>query len=549
MKSVFYKIFTPVILTLICSAPILIFTQSCSKTTNRFIRVNPEDNFFTLDYTDDYKFNEVFNYKVSAQPNVPSGEKTVGIVSDEVLRRFLSEKFYNNKMTPFPEWSPTGGCDSFNSFNPETNSWNFSRNFDYWYNLNELDPDYKDVMWDSPTEEFTLNQDFDWHDRPASALVHTNPKKSLTIDNKQGTVIPKHLPVESVSTVYLPFFYGDYSDPNKDPNNWWKMAPYWAFDGMNKNGVSISINVSGNCQLTRQFSYENYDNFNYDKINLNSFTFVRLILDYAKDVDDALFLMNNFYLNDMQFEENEPIHYQISDKTGDSAIVEYVEGFGCPSVVVRGEDVANGGERHIQYFEHTIWDSETDYVEGDVIQLSDTDYTYFECIADVDASGGPMPSPSGDSTHWLDVTWTPDYVDYVVNIPADTATNYEIAGKGKYFLINENFNLYNITGAFDELPFDTWVEVDQYCLDEQQEYKINLSEVFGRYYEVKKLLEACGGLTANPMSILEATRMYYWNSWSVVYDLNNFTTELVYMQQYESLTNKTPYVFDANYFN
>jgi penicillin V acylase-like amidase (Ntn superfamily) len=113
---------------------------------------------------------------------------------------------------------------------------------------------------------------------------------------------------------------------------------------MNKAGVSCSINVSGNAQMTHQMDFNSEDNLNYNKINLNSFAFVRLILDYATSVVDALSLMENFYLNDLNFEENEPIHYQISDKTGDSAIVEFAEGFGSPTIIVRGEDVANGGE-------------------------------------------------------------------------------------------------------------------------------------------------------------------------------------------------------------
>jgi hypothetical protein len=37
-----------------------------------------------------------------------------------------------------------------------------------------------------------------------------------------------------------------------------------------------------------------------------------------------------------------------------------------------------------------------------------------------------------------------------ITIPQDETTDYEIAGTGKYFLINENFNLYNLTGGFDE---------------------------------------------------------------------------------------------------
>jgi penicillin V acylase-like amidase (Ntn superfamily) len=109
---------------------------------------------------------------------------------------------------------------------------------------------------------------------------------------------------------------------------------------MNKNGVSISINVSGNAQTTHQKSPDDFDTANHDKINLNSFALVRMILDYAQNLDDALELMSNFYLNDLSFESAEPIHYQISDKSGNSAIVEFEEGYVMPSIIMTGDIVA-----------------------------------------------------------------------------------------------------------------------------------------------------------------------------------------------------------------
>jgi hypothetical protein len=145
---------------------------------------------------------------------------------------------------------------------------------------------------------------------------------------------------------------------------------------MNKNGVSISINVSGNAENTHQ---KHIETLNYKKINLNSFAFVRLVLDYAKDVKDALELMNQFYLNDMSFEYNEPIHYQITDKTGASVIVEFKEGFTMPTIVMYPEAVAKADKEH----------------------------------------------------------------------------KYDIMGKNKRFIINENFNLNNLDANFGEAKFDS----------------------------------------------------------------------------------------------
>jgi hypothetical protein len=122
-------------------------------------------------------------------------------------------------------------------------------------------------------------------------------------------------------------------------------------------------------------------------------------------------------------------------------------------------------------------------------------------------------------------------------------------------LINENFNLYNLTGGFDEDVCEDWQNVHDYYIAFGRQYKINWGEDFVRYYAVAKELEEVNGVVDNdfaiesgqthgPMAILESTRMYKWNTWSVVYDLNNFSTELVYMQQY----NKDSYKFSSNYF-
>jgi hypothetical protein len=104
-----------------------------------------------------------------------------------------------------------------------------------------------------------------------------------------------------------------------------------------------------------------------------------MVLDYAKDLEDAIDLMNNFYLNDLSFENDEPIHYQISDKTGNSVIVEFEEGYVMPSIIMTGDEVA----------------------------IDDDDY------------------------------------------------NYSITGTGKKFLINENFNLNNLSGEMETDRFNT----------------------------------------------------------------------------------------------
>jgi hypothetical protein len=165
---------------------------------------------------------------------------------------------------------------------------------------------------------------------------------------------------------------------------------------MNKNGVAIAINVSGNLAQTNQANVEDYDSFNYDRVNLNSFGFVRLILDYAQSVEDAVELAQNFYLHDSLFEVNEPIHFQITDNSGDSVIIEFKEEYGFPSIVVRPEYVAKGTANT------TI--AQTPYVKD---YLNDT---------------------------------------LGIVIPGDLTNDYAVTGKDKFFQINENFNHYDLRG-------------------------------------------------------------------------------------------------------
>jgi hypothetical protein len=81
------------------ATPMLCINSGCSK-TNRFKQVNSQDNFFTLDYKNDYHFDDLLNFEAST--TTPDVDKRKGVTSDEALRRFLSHEFYNDKLVPMP---------------------------------------------------------------------------------------------------------------------------------------------------------------------------------------------------------------------------------------------------------------------------------------------------------------------------------------------------------------------------------------------------------------------------------------------------------------
>jgi predicted choloylglycine hydrolase len=88
-------------------------------------------------------------------------------------------------------------------------------------------------------------------------------------------------------------------------------APYATIDGMNECGVAIAQNA-----VPRR-------NFPKDpnKPTLLNSQIVRLVLDYAKDVDEALDLIRQYNID---FADT-CVHFHIADVSGNSAVVEYMD--------------------------------------------------------------------------------------------------------------------------------------------------------------------------------------------------------------------------------
>ena len=89
-------------------------------------------------------------------------------------------------------------------------------------------------------------------------------------------------------------------------------APYYAMDGMNRHGVAVSDMSVG--------SAEPPVDPKHPAIILS--TLERIILDYAKDADEAVELVRAFNVHFVQERE----HLMIADATGRSRIVEFING-------------------------------------------------------------------------------------------------------------------------------------------------------------------------------------------------------------------------------
>jgi len=120
----------------------------------------------------------------------------------------------------------------------------------------------------------------------------------------------------SVSTVNLSFAgYGEHHLPaGMNINSFLTLAaPYLPFDGMNEKGVAIALLAVPQADMPSDPG----------KVTLNTTTIIRLILDKAASVDEAVQLMKKY---NIYFSGGFTCHYLIADATGKSVIVEYYDG-------------------------------------------------------------------------------------------------------------------------------------------------------------------------------------------------------------------------------
>jgi hypothetical protein len=143
-----------------------------------------------------------------------------------------------------------------------------------------------------------FGRNFDWYSHPCT-LVYTNPKGAYS------SVSMVDLYYAGVSG--FPFSGGSVFD-----NKHLLSIPYIPLDGVNERGVAIGV-------MSLPAAESPYDS---GKKTISSLGAVRLVLDYAANVDEAVKLMSNYNI----YFQKIPIHYMISDSSGKSVVVEYVEG-------------------------------------------------------------------------------------------------------------------------------------------------------------------------------------------------------------------------------
>jgi hypothetical protein len=140
-----------------------------------------------------------------------------------------------------------------------------------------------------------LGRNFDWGSHPA-LLLFTDPPG-------------RHASVSMVDIFYLGYSKND--SPDKNPGGLLR-SPFLPFDGMNEQGLAVGMMAvpSANGPDDPQ------------KQTVSSLLIIRLMLDYAKNVDEAVAILENFNID---FHEGPPLHYFITDRSGKSVVVEFVD--------------------------------------------------------------------------------------------------------------------------------------------------------------------------------------------------------------------------------
>ncbi len=145
-----------------------------------------------------------------------------------------------------------------------------------------------------------FGRNYDWAECRA-IIVHTKPQNGY----------------ESVSTCCLDFlgFSEDYSPDGSMMERMQTLAAiYVPLDGMNEEGLAVADLIAGDKEATHQ---------NTGKPDLTTTTAIRLLLDKAANVDEAIALLRQY---DMNSSIGAAHHLSLADASGKSVVVEYVNG-------------------------------------------------------------------------------------------------------------------------------------------------------------------------------------------------------------------------------
>lgn len=148
---------------------------------------------------------------------------------------------------------------------------------------------------------YVMGRNFDYiGSEPRAMIIHTKPENGY----------------EPYSTTWLDFLgFGNDFAPESTKDKYMSLATVYApLDGINEKGLCVADLINGDSEVTSQ---------NTDKVDVTTTTAIRLLLDKAASVDEAIELLKQY---DMHSDIGSSHHLSISDNSGRSVVVEYING-------------------------------------------------------------------------------------------------------------------------------------------------------------------------------------------------------------------------------
>jgi predicted choloylglycine hydrolase len=99
-------------------------------------------------------------------------------------------------------------------------------------------------------------------------------------------------------------------------------APFIPFDGLNDQGLAVGMMAVPHAEGGEDPR----------KVTISDLSAIRLILDYASNLSEAIALLQDFNID---FGQGPPLHFLVSDAAGDSAVIEFIDG---QVLVIEGVD-------------------------------------------------------------------------------------------------------------------------------------------------------------------------------------------------------------------
>jgi len=146
--------------------------------------------------------------------------------------------------------------------------------------------------------DYIFGRNLDWNRKTEPVLVHTKPYNGY----------------ESISLSNIKFLGGDCDLKYFSGKLAALCLPYIPLDGINEKGVSVAV-LQLDDVATKQST---------GKVGITTTTAIRLILDKAANVEEALTLLQSYDMYSSE-KDNVNFHFMIADSIGNSAIVEYTD--------------------------------------------------------------------------------------------------------------------------------------------------------------------------------------------------------------------------------